>query len=179
VKKKIAPKKKDQHYWSTLEMNVTLSGANVFTSQDAVTGVAVDQRRIMLVKKIALSYNIDIGAAPAPGIDFAVFAALSTQQGLAAMPALQDAPTIYFHAWSLTLGGDGATAAESPGFASVENGMPAYVEFDDPLPIADNEITFYLDSTALATAISAAIKIWYAPVIVSFEDALMILESYR
>lgn len=133
----------------------------------------------MLIKKIILSYNVDLPAVPVVGNAFAIFASLDTRQGEAAMPALQDNGSIYFHANALGMGGDGATAAEGVGVWAAENGFPTYVEFDDPIPVADDEISFYLDSVNMDTAVTAVIKIYYAIAEVGLEDALTILESYR
>lgn len=179
MKKKIAPKKKPDHYWNTIERTLTQSGGDVFMEAEIQTGVAVGQKRIMLIKKIAVSYGIDISATIAPGADVSVFVNLHTQQGEATLPGLQDSGTIYFHALALTLGGDGATAAESPGFLTTQNGMPTYVEFDDPIPVADDTLSLYFDTNNITTAQTCVIKIWYAIADVSLEEALTILESYR
>lgn len=173
------PKKEPKHYWNTLEMTNVLSAANTLTEVSANTGVAVGQKRIMLVKKIAVSYNLDLSPILAPGDDPAVFVVLATQQGLVALPALQDNETIYYHAAQIAGGGDGATAAETPAFFKTENGFPTYVEFDDPIPIADDEISLYFDSSLMNSALTAAIKIYYAIADVTLDEALTILESYR
>jgi hypothetical protein len=178
--KKIARKKKSHdHYWNTVEASVTQPSANALGSVDILTGVNAAAKRMMLIKKIVLSFPMDINAAPTPGAELAVFANLNTQQGESSMPGLQHDGTIYYYAKQHLVGGDGATAAE--GVASFPHiaGMPAYVEFDDPIPVADDTLTLYIDSLLLVAAQTVAIKLWYRIDDVSFEEALMILESYR
>lgn len=177
--KKIPPKKEPKHYWNTIEVTVTQAAANAFTEAVLNTGVAVGQKRIMLIKKIICSYAADIATALAVGASTELFVSLSTQQGLAAQPALQDNGVVYHHAAQVAAGGDGATAAESPAFWKTENGFPSYVEFDDPIPVADDELSIYFDTTGFGAVSTAVIKLYYAIAEVSLEEALTILESYR
>lgn len=160
-------------------MTLDMTGSNTFSESKAQTGVAVGQKRIMLIKKIIISYDVDIAAALAVGANTAWFVALATKQDLAAMPGLEGNEVIYYHAGVLAAGGDGATAAESPGALRVINGFPSYVEFDDPIPVADDEISLYMHSIGMATALTVVAKIYYAIADVSLEEALTILESYR
>lgn len=177
--KKIAPKKTPEHYWNTLEVQVVQGVADAFVEQVVNTGVAVGQKRIMLIKRIIMAYGGVISATRAPGISTEVFASLDTRQGLAAMPALGDNGSIYFHALVNMTGGDGATAAESPAALSLSNGFPPYVEFDDPVPVADDVISLYFDTSGMSAVATLVAKIYYAIATVTLEEALTILESYR
>lgn len=95
------------------------------------------------------------------------------------MPGLQHPGTIWYHAPLYEFGGDGATATEAPGLGQYQGGFPPYVEFDDPLPIVDDELTLYILGIGLAAATTIGLKIYYRVDPVTFEEALMILESYR
>lgn len=173
------PKKNPDHYWNTLEVTVTQGAANAFVEQAVNTGVAVGQKRIMLIKKIIASYGLDLNATRAPGVVSTAFVNLHTQQGEATIPPLQDSGTIYFHAMVNGAGGDGATAAESPAGVHHENGFPTYVEFDDPVPVADDQLSLYFDTDGFLTLQTCVLKMYYAIAEVSLEEALTILESYR
>jgi hypothetical protein len=161
-------------------MKVIQGGANVDAFVNAVTGVSPAMGRVMLIKRIACSYDWSSAAVPAPGVTSALFVNLNTQQDIDGDdPALQHNGTIYYHAMVDTFGGDGATAAEAPGRATFANGMPAYVEFDDPIPVSDDEISLYVYSTGQTGARTVILKIWYRVETVTLAEALTILESYR
>lgn len=171
---------RQKHYWNTLDVVITESAAATLTEVAFPTGVSPSSGFIMLIKRIVCSINgFDLNAILAPGAQDAFIAALSTRQDLTTIPGLQDDGTIWYHAPVHEAGGDGATAAENPGSLLYIGGFPSYVEFDDPLPVADDEISLYIEGIGLTTAVVMGLKIWYRVEKVSFQDALMVLESYR
>jgi len=159
---------------------ITQPAANTLASVEIVTGVSPGVKAIMLIKKIAIYYNWDANiAAPVPATIHNLMASLNTRQDLAVIPAFDDPGTIYYHNRAWQAGGDGATANEAPGYQSIQTGYPAYIEFDEPIPVADAVITFYMNTGGMNTARTAKIHIWYDIETVSLDEALQILESYR
>lgn len=172
--------KKSTHFWNTLDMQIVESAANTLTELQIATGVSPATKSVMVLKKIIASINgMDIGPAPGVGVLFALICNLNTQQGLTTMPGLQANGTIWYHAPLAEMGGDGATAAEAPGFVSYPGGFPPYVEFDDPIPVVDDTLSLYIQGTGLASAVTLGLKLYYRVESVSLEEALTILESYR
>lgn len=173
-------KKKSEHFWNTLDLQIVESAANTLTSVDIPTGVSPAMARVMLVKRIIVSIGaFDVSAARTVGSADALIMCLSTVQGATTIPGLQDNGTIWYHAPLSTAGGDGATAAESPAGFQYMGGFPPYIEFDDPIPVADDEITLYIEGIGLGGAVTAGFKMYYRVDEVSLEEALTILESYR
>lgn len=171
---------KSKKHWNRIIINAVQAVANTMIAVDIVTGVSPGMKNIMLIKKLALFYNWDANiAAAVPATIHNLNCNLNTQQGLAAVPTMDDPGTIYYHNHAEQFGGDGATAGESPGINRVQTGYPSYVEFDEPIPVADSEITFYLNTGGMSTARTAVLHIWYDVEEVSLDEALQILESYR
>lgn len=176
----MSSRSKSRRHWNRIIINVVQGVANTLITQDIVTGVSPGMKSIMLIKKIALFYNWDANVAAAtPAAIFNLNCNLNTQQGLAAVPTMDDPGTIYYHNHAEQYGGDGATAAEAPGVCRIETGYPSYVEFQEPIPVADAEITFYLNTGGMSTVRTAVLHIWYDVETVSLDEALQILESYR
>lgn len=171
---------REKHYWNRLIADVAQTVINTLITQDLVTGVSPGTKSIMLIKKIALFYNWNGNiAAATPGAIMNVNCNLNTQQGLAAVPTMDDPGTIYWHNRACQMAGDGATAGEAPGVQDIQTGYPAYVEFEDPIPVADSEITFYFNCGGMIGTLDATLHIWYDVETVTLDEALQILESYR
>lgn len=173
-------KSRSKRFWNRIIVDMVQGAANTLATVDIVTGVSPGMKTIMLIKKIAIFYNWngDV-AACTPGDLINANCNLNTVQGLGAVPTMDTPGTIYWHNRAVQYAGDGATAAEAPGAFTFSTGYPAYVEFDEPIPVADSEITCYFNTGGMADARDFTMHIWYDVDEVTLDEALQILESYR
>jgi len=175
------PPKGSRRHWNRIIAHVTQPAADTIIAQNIVTGISPGTKVIMLIKKICFTCSwVPTGAAAPEAFVANIRASLNTEQGLVAVPLMDDNGTIYFTMHQVQLAADGATVTEAPGNLDLgTSGYPFYVEFEEPIPVADSEITFYFNSTGMFAALEATLHIWYDTEPVSLEEALQILESYR
>jgi len=165
---------KEEKPLSRLRMVIdTITGT--LTEKTYVTGARAEAGRVMAVHRIwvFLSRGVLTNAAGVRTTE----AAVSTRQGLTAIPEPDD-PDCIVYSRILTEGGDPGTTAVHA-ISDVKVGFHGVKDFDPPVYIADDIISLYAIRSADIGA--GRIDVWfdYEIVEVTLEQALRILESYR